>query len=169
MSKNLTCILIAALAFSCGQPESKHDEGSTDTTSAATTAPPAFDLQAARSTVESVNAKFMEDLKKGDSAALATHYSSDAVLMFDNSEPQTGAGIQSMWGGAIRSGVKELKIATTDLVGNADLLAETGTYEMIGANNKSLDKGKYVVVWKQESGTWKIYRDIANSNLPAHP
>ena len=108
-------------------------------------------------------------IKKGDSTALAAHYSSDAVLLLDNSEPQSGPGILATWGGAIRSGMKELRLTTTDLVGNADLLAETGNYEMVGANNKMMDKGKYVVVWKQEGGTWKIYRDIANSNLPAQP
>jgi len=87
-------------------------------------------------------------------------------LMFDNSEPFKGAAIASAWGGAIRSGMKELKITTVDLTGNAELLAETGMYEMIGNNNKTLDKGKYVVVWKPENGGWKIYRDIGNSNMP---
>ena len=51
--------------------------------------------------------------------------------------------------------------------GTAGLLAETGTYEMYGDNNKTLDKGKYVVVWKQENGQWKIYRDIWNTSMPA--
>ncbi len=38
---------------------------------------------------------------------------------------------------------------------------------MFGADNKSLDKGKYVVVWKKQNGNWKMYRDIWNSNMPA--
>ena len=169
MSKNLFCLLIAAMAFSCSQPENKQAAETTDTTAGTTTASTAFDLQAARTAIDNDNVKFMEDIKKGDSTALAAHYSSDAVLLLDNSEPQSGPGILATWGGAIRSGMKELRLTTTDLVGNADLLAETGNYEMVGANNKMMDKGKYVVVWKQEGGTWKIYRDIANSNLPAQP
>lgn len=64
-------------------------------------------------------------------------------------------------------GVKELKLDVQDVTGNEDMLTETGTYELIGDNNKSLDKGKYVVVWRNENGSWKIFRDIFNTNLPA--
>ena len=46
---------------------------------------------------------------------------------------------------------------------------ETGRYELYDAQNKILDKGKYVVVWKQENGEWKLFRDIFNSDLPAAP
>jgi ketosteroid isomerase-like protein len=133
-----------------------------DTTATATT----FDLAKARQWIESDNKKFEEEVKKGDSNALAAHYGSDAWLMFANSEHMKGKDIAATWGGAIRMGMKELKVTTVDLVGNADLLAETGTYEMIGNGNKVLDKGKYVVVWKPENGGWKIYRDIGNSNMP---
>lgn len=127
----------------------------------------AFDLSKAREWIENDNKKFEEEVKKGDSNALAAHYSPDAWLLFNNSEPKKGKEIASAWGGAIRMGMKELKVTTTDLVGNADLLAETGMYEVIGDGNKTLDKGKYVVVWKPENGGWKIYRDIGNSNMPA--
>ncbi|HEY1201216.1 MAG TPA: DUF4440 domain-containing protein, partial [Niastella sp.] len=88
--------------------------------------------------------------------------------MFDNSEPFKGAAIANAWGGAIRMGMKELKITTVDLTGNAELLVETGMYEMMGDGNKTLDKGKYVVVWKPEGDGWKIYRDIGNSNMAPH-
>jgi ketosteroid isomerase-like protein len=65
-------------------------------------------------------------------------------------------------------GMKEAKLTTVDLVGNADLLAETGIYEIMGNGNKVLDSGKYVVVWRPANDGWKIYRDISNSNMPAH-
>ncbi|NII27034.1 DUF4440 domain-containing protein [Pseudoflavitalea sp. X16] len=126
----------------------------------------AFDLSAARSWIENDNAKFAEELKRGDSVAVAAHYASDAWVMMSNSEPAKGKDIASAWGQVVRMGIKDIKIETVDLIGNADLLAETGTYELYGEGNKLLDKGKYVVIWKQENGTWKIYRDIGNSNLP---
>ncbi|WP_207513786.1 YybH family protein [Longitalea luteola] len=126
----------------------------------------AFDLSKARAAIESDNAKFMEEAKRGDSNALAAHYTTDGWLMFNNAEPFKGKDIVSAWGGVIRMGMKDLKITTQDVIGSAEVLAETGTYEMIGANNKTLDKGKYVVVWKPENGTWKIYRDIGNSSMP---
>jgi ketosteroid isomerase-like protein len=125
-----------------------------------------FDLSAARAWIENDNAKFSGEIIKGDSQAVASHYASDGWVMMSNSEPIKGSAIASAWGEVIRMGVKDLKITTVDLIGDSALLAETGTYEMYGAGNKLLDKGKYVVVWKQENGTWKIYRDIGNSSLP---
>ena len=108
-----------------------------------------------------------EEVRRGDSTAMAAHYSSDAVVMPSNSEPIKGKDILSFWGGALRMGVKDLKLDITDISGGGDIYAETGNLELFGADNKSLDKGKYVVVWKKEDGNWKMYRDIWNSNLPA--
>src|SRR5688572_22618369 len=128
-----------------------------------------FDLAAARSAVDAANAKFMDGIKKGDSAAIAALYTDDAVAMPPNMEPVRGAAIAGLWGSVIRMGVKDAKFMTDDVSGNADMLAETARYEMYGADNKLLDKGKYVVVWKPVNGEWKLHRDIWNSSMPAAP
>jgi len=163
MKKYCSLLLIAGSLFfatSCENAATdKTAENTGDTTAAA------FDLGKARDWVEKDNAKFSEEAKRGDSNALAAHYASDGWLMFNNMEPMKGGDIAKGWGGAIRSGMKELKITTQDLIGNADLLAETGMFEVYGDGNKLLDKGKYVVIWKPENDGWKIYRDIGNSNL----
>jgi ketosteroid isomerase-like protein len=125
-----------------------------------------FDMSKAKDYIQAENAKFVEEAKRGDSNAMAAHYAPDGWLMLNGAEPMKGRDIASGWGQAIRMGMKDMKINTVDVIGNADLLAETGTYEMYGDNNKLLDKGKYVVVWKPENGGWKIYRDIGNSNMP---
>jgi ketosteroid isomerase-like protein len=108
---------------------------------------------------------FEEEIRRGDTAALASHYGSDAVVMPPNGDEVKGNDIAGLWGGAMRMGVKDLKLNITDITGGGDVYAETGTYEMFGADNKSLDKGKYVVVWKKDNGNWKMYRDIWNSNM----
>lgn len=169
MKKHCALILFSGVlmfATSCQETATEKTDHNTmgDTVATAT----AFDLGKARTWIENDNAKFVEEVKKGDSNALAAHYASDAMAMFDNSEPFKGAAIANAWGGAIRSGMKDLKVTTVDLIGNAELLVETGMYEMMGDGNKTLDKGKYVVVWKPEGDGWKIYRDIGNSNMPPH-
>ena len=108
-----------------------------------------------------------EEVRRGDSIAMAAHYTSDAIVMPPNSQPVKGNDIVKFWGSMVRMGVKDLKLNITDISGDGGVYAETGTIEVFGANEKSLDKGKYVVVWKKENGNWKMYRDIWNSNLPA--
>jgi ketosteroid isomerase-like protein len=127
----------------------------------------AIDKQSAKSFIDSINAKFSEEIKRGDSVALAAHYSADAELLFANSEPIKGKDILSAWAGLINMGVKEMNFTTTDITVNADLLAETGKYEILGDKNALIDRGKYLVVWKKENGEWKLFRDMGNTSLPA--
>ena len=128
-----------------------------------------FDLEKARSNIRELDDKFIVDFKRGDSAAMAAHYSADAWVMPSNSEPVTKNNIAGFWGGVIRMGVKDFKLDITDITGNDSLIAETGRYEMYGDNNQLMDKGKYVVVWKKENGDWKIFRDIWNTSMAATP
>ena len=126
-----------------------------------------FDLDKARTAIDDENQKFMDNFKKGDSAALAAQYAADGTVLAPNADPVKKDGLAAMWGSFIRSGVKELKVSPTDIAGNDEMLTETGVYELYGDNNKILDKGKYVVVWKNENGSWKIFRDIFNTSQPA--
>ncbi|HEX7844249.1 MAG TPA: DUF4440 domain-containing protein [Chitinophagaceae bacterium] len=125
------------------------------------------DDESVKAHIRNSASKFEEEVRRGDSAAMAAHYSSDAIVMPSNSDPVKGNDIVNFWGSVVRMGVKDLKLNITDIYGDGDVYAETGTLELFGADNKSLDKGKYVVVWKKENGNWKMYRDIWNSNLPA--
>ena len=60
---------------------------------------------------------------------------------------------------------------TEDVQVAGDLAVETGRYEMTFTpkQGKAInDKGKYVTVWqRQPDGSWKVLRDISNSDLPA--
>ncbi len=130
---------------------------------------PAFDRGTARSAIDAENAKFMEAFKKGDSVGAAANYSDDAMMLPPNSEPVSKAGIASLWGSFMGMGVKDVKLVTDDIAGNAELISETGHYEIYAAENKMIDKGKYVVVWKPVNGVWKMYRDIWNTSMAAAP
>src|SRR6476620_7172250 len=124
-----------------------------------------FDLSKAKLIVQDMDAKFSDAVRKGDSATMASEYADDAMVFPPNSEAIKKEGIESLWGGLLRMGVKEFKLTIDDVTGNADMLAETGKYEVFGAGNKSLDKGKYVVTWRNYNGNWKIFRDIWNTSI----
>jgi ketosteroid isomerase-like protein len=157
----LSFVLTSLFILSCnGNKEHKDDNtGNTAT---------GFDIQKARAFIDSINTKWSEELKKGDSIAIASHYSQDGKILLANSEPASGSGILSLWGGIIRSGVTDWKFTTTDLTGDPHFLIETGSYEINGPDKKLVDKGNYVVTWKkQDNGEWKLYRDIGVSSMPA--
>jgi len=120
----------------------------------------------ARSFIDSMNTKFSEQIAKGDSVALASHYWPDAELLLDNSEVVKGKDILNAWGGAIRMGIKEMSFSTTDITGSPSFIIETGNYEMKDASKALLDRGKYVVVWEKRNSEWKLYRDIGSTSMP---
>jgi ketosteroid isomerase-like protein len=168
MTKSFHKLIVAVTVMSivaCNNASS--DSKTADATEKKET--PAFDLATAKTAIEAENAKFMEAFKKGDSAGAAANYAQDALIMPPNGEPVAKSNIAPLWGSFIRMGVKDVKLVVDDIAGNADIISETGHYEIYAAENKMLDKGKYVVVWKPENGSWKMYRDIFNTSIPAAP
>lgn len=121
--------------------------------------PPVINMQQARAIIDSLDKQFSKDYLIGDSIALAGYYSKDAQF-----ESLKGKDILSYWGKLIRNSIKNntrnLLFTTTALTGDSEFLVELGNYEIKDDKGNLKGKGKYLVVWKQEDGEWKIYRDI---------
>lgn len=131
------------------------------------TTTPSFDKQWAKTFIDSINTKISEQFRVGDSVGLASHYWPDAEILLSNSDAIKGNDILPAWGSMTRMGIKDFTFSTTDIVGDSEFLIETGNYEMKDEKKTLVDKGKYVVVWQQRNGEWKLYRDIGNTSLPA--
>ena len=58
----------------------------------------------------------------------------------------------------------------TDVMVAGELAVETGTFAWTlqsKSGQEVKDRGKYLTVWKRQTdGTWKIVRDINNTDLP---
>jgi len=67
----------------------------------------------------------------------------------------------------IKGGVANFKLNTVKIWGDSSILVEEGTYEMSDKKNERIDTGEYITLWQQESGNWKMYRNIWTSNLPS--
>jgi len=121
----------------------------------------------ARAAIEASNATFSAAVAAGKAADIAALYTADAVALPPNSDVVRGQqAIQNYWQGTIDSGVKEIALTTTDVEVVGAMAVETGTAIVKDAAGKVLDRGKYLVVWKQAAGQWKLYRDIWNSSVP---
>lgn len=64
-------------------------------------------------------------------------------------------------------GIKAIKLEAIEVEGYGDTASEVGRYTLEGEGGQVLDKGKFIVIWKQEAGQWKLHRDIINTSMPA--
>lgn len=143
----------------------------TETKPAETPAEPAFNLDSVKAAIAASNQLYSESIAKGDSAMYVDRYTSDAILMAPNMPSLAGtAGVGGFFKAATtQMGIKNLALVTTNVYGEGDYVTEEGTYELFVADNKSVDKGKFLVLWKRTDAGWKMYRDIFNSDNPPPP
>jgi ketosteroid isomerase-like protein len=64
----------------------------------------------------------------------------------------------------IDSGVDQAKLNILEAEDYGDTATSTGEYILLG-KSMQLDKGKYIVIWKQQEGQWKLHRDIWTTSL----
>ena len=118
--------------------------------------------------ISSSNANFMAIFAEGNTEGLAGLYTEDAILLPPNNEEITGRkAIGEMWQGAIDMGIKTIKLESVHVDEYGDVVSEIGKYSLFTADGSEADNGKYQVIWKQESGSWKLYSDIWNTSVPA--
>ena len=121
-----------------------------------------------RAAIEGNNQKWVKALSRGDAAGIAALYTPTAQLLPANGNVVSGKpAIEKYWQGAITSGFKAVTLTTLEAEACGDTAYEVGKFTVPGEGGKVLDTGDYVVIWKRESGQWKLHRDIWTTNSPA--
>lgn len=127
---------------------------------------PQAGAQDARAGIEAADRLFEAAAAKGDGAGVAALYTADAQLLPANSDVVSGtAAIQKFWQGLLGSGLA-VTLKTLEAEGHGTIAHEVGQYEIRDAAGKSVDKGKYVVIWKRDGARWKLHRDIWTTSAP---
>jgi len=117
--------------------------------------------------IQASNRKFMESFNRGDAAGMAVLYTENGQLLPTGLDFVTGhSAIQSFWQGAMDMGIKTASLETVEMEGFGDTVMEVGRYTLGGEGEQVLDKGKFIVIWKEQGGQWKLHRDIFNSSMP---
>jgi uncharacterized protein (TIGR02246 family) len=111
--------------------------------------------------------QFSAAYMRGDAAAMAHLYTSDAVIFPERSERITGReAITRYWTLAPGRRVTRHKLIPSRIVVDGDHAYDYGSYEIAGERDGTPwgpFRGKYVVVWRRDKGVWRMHLDIWNS------
>lgn len=128
----------------------------------------ALDMIAMRKIVDEENAVFAKAFISGDSTTMIDHYTVDGKLFPPNSTTVTGrVAIAKLIKQYLTYGIKEFNDETTSLYGDDDNIIEEGNLFMGDGKGNTIDKGKYICIWKKVDGKWKVYSNMWNTSLPA--
>ena len=120
-----------------------------------------------RSQIEAGNREFMAAFAKRDAAAVAALYTDGGQLLPPNSEVVRGhEAIREFWQGAMTLGLTGATLETVEVDASGETAVEVGRYRLT-AGDAEADHGKYIVVWKNVDGRWKLHRDIWNTSKGA--
>ncbi len=109
---------------------------------------------------------WLSALDARDPAAIAAIYTEDGALLQPNSETiGSRAAIEAYLTESLASGIS-IGMKDTEVYAHGDVGYMAGTYTVTDAGGATIDKGKYVEIWRQVDGKWQIYRAIWNSSLP---
>jgi uncharacterized protein (TIGR02246 family) len=134
-------------------------------------APPAPSTDEVRAAIEAQNRAFGEAVHASDTAALGALYTQDGAVLPPGGARVTGrAAVTEFWGAALASGVANAVLTTEEVAyAGGDTATEVGSAVLSAKDGSVVDEGKYVVLWKQEAGAWRLHRDIWNSNRAPAP
>lgn len=128
-----------------------------------------FDIKQGEASVRQSNLVFSKAFKAKDSVEAANCFTKDAQIMIADFPPiESRDKIQTFISLMMAKGVADFKLKPSQIWGDSTILVEEGSYQFFDVSGDQIDKGKFIVLWKQESGNWKMYRNMWNSSLPAN-
>ncbi|HMF73061.1 MAG TPA: nuclear transport factor 2 family protein [Flavitalea sp.] len=138
---------------------------STQTSSAL--ASTSFNLDSVKTYITEMNKSYGQRFKTNDTAFYKERYCKDAAVYCPNVPAVVGIdSIISFFYGGGNNTETIIELPPNNISGNADLVVEDGPYNFPDGKGGSVDKGKFIALWKQEDGKWKLYREIWNTDLP---
>jgi uncharacterized protein (TIGR02246 family) len=118
------------------------------------------------SAIRKANDMFEASFNNGDAAGMAELYTENGTLLPTGTDLIQGKeAIRNFWQGVMNMGAKEARLKTLEVEEQGDTAIEMGNYLLKGESNMAIDQGKYIVVWKQQEGQWRLDKDIWNSSM----
>lgn len=165
----LSCLMSSLLACTA-QSAAPRTDTSAVAMATPTPATAAMERTQVRAVLDSLNGKAVAGMRAQDAAVATQNYADSAVMMMPGMPTMRGRAViqQGMQGMFDATKVDAATFTTDDVIVSGELAVETGHYEMTmtpKGGRPMQDKGKYLTVWQhQADGTWRIVRDINNSD-----
>ena len=113
--------------------------------------------------IKAANAQFEAYYNAGDAAGVGSLYTDGGLLLPPGSPAVSGAEARiAFWQAAMDSGLASIDLIEDEVVGMGDTAIDRGRLIAFDADGNQIATGKYIVVWKNDGGTWKLHRDIWN-------
>lgn len=125
-----------------------------------------FNIDTVKNHIVEMNKTYSKRFVTNDSMFYVDRYCKDAEVYAPGMPAVKGRdAIRAFFyqGGGNDEAVIELP--TGNFYGNEELVIEESTYNFPDGKGGSVDKGKFIAVWKQEDGKWKLFREIWNTDL----
>lgn len=117
-----------------------------------------------KATIEARDETLMAAFNKGDAAAVRAIYTDDAVVLPSGGDMVRGKGLLPFWKAVVAriGGFKRVPMEVTPL--GPEYAREIGTFAFASKRELTHYAGKYVVIWQNVGGEWRIATDIWNMN-----
>jgi len=112
------------------------------------------------------NEKFKEAIRTADGDMMPSLYTSDAVILPPNADAVSGEeAITQYWESFFQLGITDARPVTREVIAMGDYALEVGETTVYRDDGTLVDRGKIMVLWKNDGGTWKMHRDTWNSSV----
>ena len=110
---------------------------------------------------------WQEAFNSGSGKAVAALYTEDAMRMPYQAPTVSGnAALPANVQASYDAGAVKIKLEVLGAEAQGNLGWGHGTYELMDAEGKTIQKGKWMNVSKKVGGKWLIHADIWNTNAP---
>lgn len=153
--KAILSLLLTLCIISCSNSKENPDTTITE-----------FSIDAVKEQIAAANKIYYQRFSNNDPAWYAERYCDSACAMPENMNAVCGIEqiIRYYYNDGKNRDLRSEVFATT-IYGSKEAIVEEGTYNFPDGKGGSYNNGKFIAIWKNEKGKWKIYREIWNSNV----
>jgi proline iminopeptidase len=120
----------------------------------------------ARAAVIKIENEIVRLINKAAWDSVAAIYATDATILAPGSPPVAGQkAIASFWHTVSIRGMHSIELQFIDLEQSGDKLIARGKYVMSSKQNKIIDIGKFIAIYKKEKNKWRLQTDMFNTSM----